>query len=445
VKPSAILPLAAVAVLCAALRAQDGGDAALLDDWHQWRGPLGTGVAPRGEPPLSWSETRNVRWKVEIPGEGHASPIVWRDRVFTLSAQRTERQADAPPEKDSRAKTDPPKNVHRFLVTALDRKSGKTLWQRVACEAVPHEGRHETNTYASASPLTDGRRVYAFFGSRGLYCYDVDGALQWKRDLGDMRTRSGWGEGASPALHGETLVVNWDQEEGSFIAALDAQSGETRWKADRDEPTSWSTPLVVGHGGRTQVIVNATNRVRSYDIGSGEVIWECGGLTVNAIPSPVAAGGVVFCMSGYRGSAALAIALDSKGDVTGTPKVLWRLERGTPYVPSPLLYGERLYFTQVNNAILTSVDASSGKPVIDRERLPELQGLYASPVGAADRIYFAGRDGVTLVIRRADKLEVLAVNRLDEPIDASPAIAGRQLFIRGRSHIYCLEDAVAGN
>jgi outer membrane protein assembly factor BamB len=192
--------------------------------------------------------------------------------------------------------------------------------------------------------------------------------------------------------------------------------------------------------------------VRSYDLASGAVLWECGGQTVNAIPSPVAvvsaagAGtGFVICMSGYRGSSACAISLDAKGDVTDTDKVRWRLGRGTPYVPSPLLYGERLYFTQTNTAVLTCVEAATGKTLISGERLPGLGNLYASPVGAAGRVYFVGRDGTAVVIRHGDKLEVLATNRLDEPIDASPAVVGRQMFLRGRQHLYCLEEAAGGD
>jgi len=428
-------------LLLAATVAPDSAEARRLDNWPQWRGPLSNGVAPRGNPPLKWGEKENVRWKVALPGEGHSSPIVWDDRVFVLAAQRTDRTAESPPKPDADAKTKPPANVYRFLTLAIDRKTGKTLWERVATEEVPREGRHDTNSYASASPITDGRLVYACFGSRGIFCYDLQGELKWKKDLGDMRTRFGWGEGASPALHGEVLVVPWDQESSSFIAGLDARTGEVRWRADRDEPTSWATPLVVEAAGRVQAIVNATNKVRSYDLLTGDVIWQCGGQTVNVIPSPVAGDGFVVCMSGYRGAAAFAVSLDSKGDVTGTDKVRWKLSRGTPYVPSPLLYDDRLYFTQTNSSVLTCVEAGTGKVLLSGERLPGIQNLYASPVGAAGRVYFTAREGTVLVIRHGVPLEVLATNRLDDPIDASPAIAGRQLFLRSARHLYCLEEA----
>jgi outer membrane protein assembly factor BamB len=268
----------------------------------------------------------------------------------------------------------------------------------------------------------------------------LNGELKWKRDLGRMQTRLGWGEASTPVLAGDVLIVNWDQEVGSFIAGLDAKTGEVKWKTDRDEVTSWNTPLVVEHKGRTQVVVNATKKTRSYDPADGKLIWECGGQVVNCIPSPVAKDGVVYCVSGYKGSMAAAISLDAKGDVTGTDKVLWKYEKATPYVPSPLLLGDRLYFVQLNSALLTSLDVKTGKPAIDRERLPGLTELYASPAAAAGRIYITDRDGTTLVLKAGDALEVLATNRLGDPIDASPVIVGKQLFLRGEKYLYCIEE-----
>jgi outer membrane protein assembly factor BamB len=256
-----------------------------------------------------------------------------------------------------------------------------------------------------------------------------------------LQTRLGWGEASTPVLAGEVLIVNWDQEAGSFIYGLDPKTGEVKWKTERDEVTSWNTPLVVDYKGRTQIIVNATKRTRSYDPADGKQIWECGGQVVNCIPSTVTKDGVVFCVSGYKGSMAAAISLDAKGDVTGTEKVLWKYEKDTPYVPSPLLLGDRLYFTQLNSTILTSLDVKTGKPVIERERLQGLTEIYASPTAAAGRIYITDRDGTTLVLKAGDKLEVLAKNRLDDPVDASPVIVGKQLFLRGQKYLYCIEEA----
>ena len=422
------------------LQAEDGQP---LDNWPQWRGPLATGMAPHGDPPLKWDEKTNIKWKVALPGRGSSTPAVWGSKVFVQAVEDTGRQADdkdlPKPDPKFNKKTNAPRTYHRFLVLCLDRSSGKVLWRKTACERVPHEGHHPSHSYAAFSPVADGKRLYALFGSQGLYCYDLDGKLLWQRDLGRMETRLGWGEGGSPVIHGDTLLVNWDHEGKDFLLALNAANGKDRWKVDRDEPTSWSTPLVVDYKGKVQVIVSATRRVRSYDLPTGKELWECGGQTVNVIPSPVAVGGVVYCMSGYNGATAVAIRLDAEGDVTGTNKVLWRYGRGTPYVPSPLLAGDRLWFTQRNEPVLTTLDIKTGKPVIDRVRLPGLSSLYASPAGARDRIYFVGRDGTTAVVRRADKLEVLALNRLDDEIDASPVIVGKMLLLRGHRHLYCIE------
>ncbi|GIW82987.1 MAG: hypothetical protein KatS3mg105_4794 [Gemmatales bacterium] len=413
-----------------------------LDNWHQWRGPLANGFCPKGDPPIRWSEKSNIKWKAPLPGRGSSTPIIWQDNVFILAAIDTGRQAtpkDIPkPDPRYEKRTKAPTTYHEFIVLCFDRQTGKERWRRVAAKRVPHEGVHPTHSYAGFSPVTDGQFLYVSFGSYGVYCYDFDGNLKWQREFGRMETRRGWGEASSPALHKGTLVITWDHEGPSFITALDARTGKTRWRQDRDEVTSWATPLIVDFQGRSQVIVNATNRVRSYDLNTGEVIWECGGQTVNVIPSPIACGDFVVCMSGYQGSCAKAIPLHSKGDVTD--KAIWQLTRGTPYVPSPLLLKERIYFTQSNAPILTSVEAKTGKIVLHRERLPGLRSLYASPVGVKDRIYIVDRDGTTAVIQHADALKVLSVNRLDDGIDASPAIAGDELFLRGAQHLYCIAE-----
>jgi outer membrane protein assembly factor BamB len=414
-----------------------------LDNWPQWRGPEATGMAPTADPPLRWDDHTNIKWKTALPGRGSSTPIVWGDQVFLLTVIDTGRAAkpDDIPKPDPRfeSKTKPPTTYHQFVVLSIDRQTGKIRWRQTAAERVPHEGHHPTHSYAAGSPTTDGKRLYASFGSHGVYCFDLDGKPLWQRDLGRMHTRFGWGEGTSPVVHGDSLIVNWDQEADSFLVCLDARTGQTKWKVERDEPTSWATPLVVEYKGRTQIIVSATKRVRSYDLATGKVLWQCGGQTVNVIPSPVACNGVVYCLSGYRGSAGLALPLDATGDITGSDRVIWRSKQGSPYVPSPVLAGDRLYFTERNEPLLTCLDIRTGKALIERERLPALSSLYASPVGAKDRIYFVGREGTTVVIKRADQLEVLSVNRLDDPIDASPAIAGKQLFLRGEKCLYCIE------
>lgn len=410
------------------------------DNWHQWRGPDGNGVSQRGSPPIEWNEKRNVRWRREVPGEGSGTPVVWSDQVFVVTAIETDRESDISIPKDAQALTKPPARYYRFVVMSFHRETGVELWRRVAAEEVPHEGRHRTHSYAGASPVTDGVRLFVSFGSRGIFCFDVSGNLIWKRDLGDMRTRYGWGEATSPVLYGDTLVVNWDHEDQSFVVAMDAETGVTRWKQARNEPTSWATPLVVDFKEQTQLIVNGTNRIRSYDLTSGAVVWECGGLTVNCIPSPVRIDEKVVCMSGYRGAVVLAIPLASKGDLTGTTQVAWSYSRGTPYVPSPILYGDQLYFTSANSAILTSLNAIDGRPVFEQQRIMGLGTLYSSPVGAAGHIYFVDRDGLTVVIQHGPALKVVARNQLEAQIDASPAIVGAQLFMRGRRSLYCIEE-----
>jgi outer membrane protein assembly factor BamB len=389
-------------------------------NWPEWRGPLRTGEGPTADPPLEWAEGKNVRWKLEIPGLGLGSPIVWGDLVLVTTA--------VPGAKDPAAR--------EFVVMAVERKDGKLRWRTVVHEEVPHEGTQPNNSYASASLLTDGKRLYAYFGSRGLYALDLKGKLLWEKQLGKMQTRNGFGEGASPALHGETLVVTWDHEGPDFVVSLDAASGKERWRKERDEPTTWATPLVITGEGAPQVVVAGTNRVVSYDIATGEERWRAGGLTPNAIPSPVYGDGIVYVTSGFRGNALQAIRVkQAKGEVTAAPALLFRYDKDTPYVPSPLLYRGQLYFLKSNSGVITSLDAHDGT-LRYSERLEAVPNIYASPVGAAGRVYVAGRDGAVTVISAGPKLEVLATNRLDDGFDASPALVDKEIYLRGRKHLY---------
>ncbi len=420
--------------------------------WPQWRGPEMTGVAPYGEPPMEWSEDKNIRWKIEIPGKGHASPIVWDDKVFVLTAietdkvieqQRMETEEQPPEQREGRRRRgrggSRPTKVHKFDIFAINRQDGKILWQRTACEEVPHEGTRAEGSWGSNSPITDGERVYAYFGSRGLYCYDMQGNLLWEKDLGDMTTARGFGEGSSPALYGDTIVVNWDHEGQSFIVAFDKKTGKELWKVDRDEATSWATPIVVEHDGKPQVITSATNRIRSYDLATGELIWECGGMTRNTIPTPVAANGMVYFTSGFRGNALLAIQLEkAKGDITDSDAIVWRHDKDTPYVPSPLLYGDTLYFLENNRAVVSCFNAMTGQEYYVRQRLEGMNNTFVSPVGASERIYFTGSNGVTLVLKRGPKFEVLATNSLDDNFTASPAITDKEIYLRGHKYVYCI-------
>lgn len=416
-----------------------------LRNWPHWRGPQVNGFAPYADPPLHWDEQTNVRWKRELPGEGNSTPIVWGDLLFVLVAEDTGREAAADEltalrQAAADQKTVPPGKFINLQVLALDRATGATRWQVTAVEFLPREGLHPANTYASASPITDGQRLFVSFGSRGLFCYDLAGRQLWRRDMGPMKTRAGWGEGSSPALWREVLFVNFDQETGSYLLALDAATGEQRWRVDRDEPTSWSTPLVVERPGRTQLITSATRKVRSYDANTGELIWHCDGLTTNVISSPVADADTVYCMSSYGDSAVLAIPLDAQGELTAD-QLRWSFTQAAPYGPSPLLIDSRLYLTRGKASVVFSLDTRTGRPVWPLSRLPEAASdLFASPVGAADRIYFLAADGAMAVLRKGDAFEALTVNRLDEQFEASPALVGRQMFLRGRRHLYCLEE-----
>ncbi len=411
--------------------------------WPQWRGPLGTGVAPNARPPVEWSETKHIRWKTALPGKGHSTPIVWGERVFLTTAipygaAVKPRFPNRPGAHDNLASTRP----HEFVVLAVSRRDGKILWRQTVRKEPPHEAGHVSASLASASPVTDGEHLFAFFGSRGLYCLDLGGKLLWKKDLGAMHTKHGHGEGSSPALHGETLIVNWDHEEQSFLVALDKRTGRQRWRVARAEDTSWATPIVVEHGGKAQVIVPGTKRLRGYDLASGAVLWECGGLSSNIVASPVAANGVVYAGSSYDTRALLAIRLDgAKGDITGTRQVVWTRRRGTPYVPSPLLYGDSLYTLLHYQGILSRLDARTGDDRGGPFRLEAISNVYASPVGAAGRVYVTSRDGVTQVISHGEETpKMLAVNRLDDSFSASAAVVGRELFLRGERHLYCIAD-----
>jgi outer membrane protein assembly factor BamB len=404
--------------------------AADAEDWPQWRGPSANGVAPGAAPPLEWSESQNIRWKVPIPGRGSGSPIVWGDRVFVLTAV-------------SESGATVPGVMHRFLVIAFDRQTGEVVWQKVAREEAPHEPTHRDNgTYASASAATDGEVLVANFESRGLYAYELDGKLIWQKDLGDKYMRNQFGEGTTPALHGDTLIHVWDQQGGqSFIIALDKRTGEEKWRRDRDEIDTWATPLIVEVNGRAQVIAPATEHVKSYDLETGDVVWETAGLTMNAIPSPVVIDDLAILMSGFRGNSLKAIDLTkAKGDITGSDAIVWTYERDTPYVPSPLLYDGLLYMLKSNSGILTVFDAKSGEIHYGPQRIEGLAEVFSSPVGAAGRVYITDRSGNTAVLKHGAAYEVLASNSIDDGVDASPAVADGAIYLRSHNYLYCISE-----
>jgi len=420
----------------------------VASNWHQWRGPEHNGVSRTANPPIEWSESKNVQWKTAIPGAGNSTPIVWGGKVFVLTAINTGIVDPGLPKPEDQPQRvfgiKRPNTTHSFFVLCLDRETGREIWRRRATDNIPHQGHHKDASFASSSPITDGERLYCWFGSTGLFCYDLDGKLLWQRDLGHVHVGADLGEGTSPALHDGKLVIVRDHARQSYIEMLDARTGDTLWKKDRDEDNTWATPAIVKHDGRTQVITPGSKKIRSYDLNSGNLIWECGGLTGNPIPCPVVKGDHVICMTGYKGHSVMSLPLSAEGDITDSDQIKWSRNRGTPYIPSPLLYDGLVWFNQSNQGLLTCLDAETGEPLIDRQRLGRVRNMYSSPVGAQGRVYVTARDGTTLALKNDKTFHVLATNRLDDSINSSPAMAGDQLFLRGDRFLYCL-SAKAGS
>ncbi|MFM7251019.1 MAG: PQQ-binding-like beta-propeller repeat protein [Planctomycetaceae bacterium] len=397
---------------------------ACADDWSHWRGPQGNGVAPEARPPLEFGPGRGERWKVEIPGRGTSSPVVRADRVFVTTA--------VPAADDG---------TLDFRVICLDRATGRGRWSRTVVTARPHEGTHQTNGFASASPCVDDERVYAHFGSRGLFCLSLDGEPLWDRDFGDMRIRNGFGEGSSPTLHGDVILVPWDHEGPSALHCLDARSGTTRWETPRDEPSGWCTPLVAAdRAGTLQVIMNGQNAARGYDLATGRELWRCAGQTARPCASGVAADGVAWVGSGFRGAFLAAFDLSGRGDLEGGDAVLWTHRKDTPDVASPLLSDGRIYFYKEKSGLLSCLEAATGKPLWETARIEGLNATYASPIAAGGRVYLSDRRGTIVVIDDAPQLRILATNAIGEGIDATPAAAGDALFVRGERHLWCFAD-----
>lgn len=410
--------------------------------WPQWRGPTWNGVAAHGDPPVTWSETENLRWKTPIEGGGHGTPVVWGDRIFLMTAIELDKELPIP---DVIPKGTPNINKHpqvvgtwkpqQFVLLCLDVGTGEQVWSRTAYEGMPHQGHHNKGGFASASPVTDGEYIYAYFGSIGLFCYDFEGQLIWRRKFEAQAIEDSLGEGSSPALFENTLVITVDTERQSFVVAIDKRTGGELWRKDREESSNWSTPRIFSHAERHQVLVNGAT-VRSYDLETGELIWECAGHTAGAIPMPAVGHGLAFTASGWRKDTLQAIALGQRGDLTGTASVVWTLRRGVPYVPCPMLWGDELYVLE-DQSFFSCLNAIDGAGHYIKQRLPGAPNFSASPVGAAGRIYLLSEEGTTIVLRRGQDYEVLAVNELDERFYASPAIVGNAIFLRGFEHLYC--------
>jgi outer membrane protein assembly factor BamB len=410
------------------------------DHWPRWRGPENDGMAI-SDAPLKFSATENVKWKLDLPGKGHSSPVIWENKLFVTTAVQVGDAPAAAPAAGRRT-VGGALTAHNFDVICIDKNTGKILWQKTAITATPHEGYHERyGSFASNSPVTDGKHVFAFFGSRGIYAYDLDGNLQWKKDLNvKMRMRNAFGEGTAAVLEGDTLLLGFDQERDSFLVALNKNTGAELWRQTRDEVSAWAAPFVAEHGGRKQVIVAATAKVRSYDLETGKLIWECAGLGTNVIPAPVQMGDVVFVMSGHRDPNLMAIRLGREGDLTGTDAVLWTQTRGTAYTASPVLDDGRLYVL-TDRGFISAFDAKTGEPFYHQVRLPNPYSFKASLVGAAGKLYLSSEQGDVIVLKMGPEYEALAVNRFeDHSFIASPAIVDNEIFLRSETTLFCVSE-----
>jgi outer membrane protein assembly factor BamB len=415
------------------------------DNWTQWRGPLSKGVAIKGNPPTEFSETKNLKWKTEIPGKGHATPIVWEDKIVVLTAVETDEVIE--PEETSeeeggggRMRGVSTNVVHDFKVILVNRKDGKIIWQKTVANELPLESTHNLGSWASNSPCTDGEFIYAYFGSRGLFCLDFEGNIIWERDFGQMEKHASFGEGASPYLFGDRIFIQWDHEGDSYLYAIDKKTGKDIWKLKRDERTSWSSPFVVEANGKTQVITSATTNIRSNDFETGELLWTSTGLTRNVIPNPIFENGILYVTSGFRGAAMQAIDLSkARGDISTTDAIIWKYDVETPYTPQPVLMNGKLYFLRVNNGYISCLNAKDGSVFYTREKLEGITTIFSSPTGVANRLYIAAQD-ICLVIKAGENFEIIASNTLEDNFHASPVIVGNQLILRGFKSLYCFEE-----
>ncbi len=409
--------------------------------WPHWRGPGHTGTTTANVP-LAWSDSSNVQWKIEIPGRAFSTPVAWGDRLFLTNAIPTGKRGEAAPAGDGRGAGGGAGvgEEHRFEVMAIERATGKTVWQRTATTAIPHEGYHRIyGSFASNAPATDGQRVYAFFGSRGLYVYDLNGKPLWQKDFGlKMTMRLAFGEGSGVVVHNGRVYLQFDHQQEGFVVALDAANGKELWRAPRMENSSWSTPLVVEHGGKYQLVVTADTKVKSYDVDTGKVSWEVAGLGTNPIPQPVQFRDTVLVMSGYRNPRLMSIRLGRTGDLTGTDAIVWETTRGTSYTASPSLHDGRLYIIS-DNGMLNVFNAATGEPIYLQQRLPKAYNFKASPLVVNDRVYLATEEGDVVVVKAGDTYEVLATNTLaDQSFIASPIAIDNTLYLRSRTHLFAI-------
>jgi outer membrane protein assembly factor BamB len=381
--------------------------------WSRWRGPSGQGIAAGSGYPDTWSATENVLWKAPVPGGGNSSPIVWGDRIFVTTAYQGGR---------------------RLSLLAYRRSDGSKLFESFVPDG-RSQSAHFKNGHASSTAVTDGERVYVYFGPRGLFAFDLNGKVVWQQDLG--MTDAYHGTAGSPLLYKDRIILYQDQYRNSFIAAFDAKTGRQLWRTNRNAGVGWGTPVAITAGDHDEIIVNGEREVYAYDPASGRELWRCGGTTFEVIPTPVAGYGMVFCSSGRAGPT-LAIRPGGRGDVTNT-HVAWTSPKGSPFVPSPILYGAYLYMVNDMASIVTSIEATSGKVMFQgRLGVAQREGFSASPVAVDGKVFFTNDDGETFVLRAGPKFELLHVNKIGETTLASPALVDGRWYIRTDRYLYAI-------
>jgi len=411
-------------------------------NWPSWRGELANGTAVNSDPPITWGEDEHIRWKTSLPGMGHSTPVVWGDTIYLTSAMgfgklHVPERINAPGAHGNLSQV----QKQKLYVMAISLLTGDIVFETVVHEVVPHEGGYSSASFASQSPVTDGKYIYASFGSHGIFCLNLKGELQWQKDLGQMHTKHAHGEGSSLAICDSALFINWDHQGQSFLVALDTQTGDEKWKVLRNEKTSWASPTVIYHDHKPQLILSATHRIRSYNVNNGKVIWECGGLSDNVVASPVYGNGILVSGSSYNFKYMVAIDVaKAKGEITGTDAVLWRRKQQTPYVPSPLLYDNYVYFLRHYQGVMSQVDIKTGKTVGGPYRLKGIRDVYSSPIGAGNRIYVTDLNGTTAVLSHEKTCKILAMNKLNDSFSASAVAVGNVLLLRGEKSLYCITN-----
>lgn len=422
-----------------------------LGNWPQFRGAYASGVADGQHLPDEWDAKsgKNIRWKVKVPGLAHASPIVWGDKLFVTSAISSLADAKIKPGLYGDGDASEDHTDHKFMVYCIDKKTGKTIWERLAYEGVPRSKRHIKATYNNCSPVTDGKHVIAHFGAEGMYAYDMDGKLLWKKDLGDLNVGAydlpeyEWGPASSPIIYDGLVIVQCDTSEADFVLACDVDTGKTIWKTERNEFPSWGTPTVYP-GKRAELILNASNFIMGYDPKTGKELWRLGDSSNITAPTPVFDGDLIAVCSGRRPTSPIfVIRAGASGDIT-LPKgkdsagaVVWHLTKRGPYMPTPVIYKNRLYVLQ-NQGFLSSYVLDTGEKKL-RVRVPHGgAGFSASPVAADDRIYLAGEDGVVFVVKAADEFDLISQNDMGEVLMATPALSEGTMYIRGEYHLFAV-------